>query len=309
METRQLRMFMTVAELLSFSRAADKLYISQSSLSYQITLLENELGVKLFVRNPRNVYLTPEGHLLLDYAAPLLQSVDEFYDALQNNTFSRENKRQSLKLALDRTEVRFEAFGIIDALSDFVVNHPNIAISMASYSADECLNLLEEKGLDVAFMILRHNEKLPALLKYHRLRSDQIVLVCKHDPELKTYADVLRKHPLLMCDNQPRGQSRLLRSLQCAGIEPKRKSVSSIAHSLILAQAGLGCIPIARSYFDTYPHHGLDFIPAPGDDNRIYYAAVWNKANTNPAMDSFFELIQTMGGGKNSVRLPAAQEP
>lgn len=61
----QLQYFATLARHLNFSRAAQTLYISQPTLSYQISELERELGTALFVRDKRRVYLTPAGAAIL----------------------------------------------------------------------------------------------------------------------------------------------------------------------------------------------------------------------------------------------------
>lgn len=89
MELRQLRYFVAVADTLNFSRAAESMFVSQSSLSKQISDLEQELGVLLFRRSKHNVELTEAGLLLMDEAkaillrseklAPLLQQADKVY--------------------------------------------------------------------------------------------------------------------------------------------------------------------------------------------------------------------------------------
>ena len=63
MNTTQLECFMEVANFLNFSRAAERLRITQPAVSHQINTLENELGVKLFHRTSKSVRLTQEGFL------------------------------------------------------------------------------------------------------------------------------------------------------------------------------------------------------------------------------------------------------
>lgn len=76
METRLLRYFMAVAEELHFSKAAEKLHISQPPLSQQIKKLEEELGAQLFIRHKRKVRMTEAGNILKDEAKKILRSIE-----------------------------------------------------------------------------------------------------------------------------------------------------------------------------------------------------------------------------------------
>jgi DNA-binding transcriptional LysR family regulator len=76
LDLRQLDAFVAVAEELHFGHAAARIHIAQSPLSRIIQKLESELGTPLFVRNNRNVRLTPAGEALLDGARELLELAD-----------------------------------------------------------------------------------------------------------------------------------------------------------------------------------------------------------------------------------------
>ena len=73
MNTTQLECFTAVANFLNFSRAAEHLRITQPAVSHQINALEDELGVKLFLRTSKSVRLTQEGYQFLQYAGEILK--------------------------------------------------------------------------------------------------------------------------------------------------------------------------------------------------------------------------------------------
>jgi DNA-binding transcriptional LysR family regulator len=91
MDLKQLRQFLAVAETLSFSRAAERLFMAPSPLSRSIQQLEAELGGRLFVRDTRNVELTPLGRELVPYARRAVRYLDALKrDMRQHVTGQRE---------------------------------------------------------------------------------------------------------------------------------------------------------------------------------------------------------------------------
>src|SRR5215217_9452528 len=89
MELRHLRYFVAVAEELHFRRAAERLHVAQPAISEQIRKLEQELGVRLFDRTPRNVALTVAGGALLDEARHVLRHAEVARQAAQTPASSR----------------------------------------------------------------------------------------------------------------------------------------------------------------------------------------------------------------------------
>ena len=82
MELRQLKTFTTIAQTLSFTKAADILGYAQSSVTTQIKLLEEEFNVKLFERLGKNIFLTPMGECLQIYAVKILKLTEEASEVL-----------------------------------------------------------------------------------------------------------------------------------------------------------------------------------------------------------------------------------
>ena len=77
MEIWQLRTFREVAETQNFTKASEKLYLTQSAVSHQIKALEEEFGVPLFIRGKRGVLLTDAGKIALEYAERILDEAEE----------------------------------------------------------------------------------------------------------------------------------------------------------------------------------------------------------------------------------------
>ena len=77
MELRVLRYFATSAREGSMTKAAEKLHVTQPTLSKQIKELEEELGQKLFIRGNYNIHLTPEGEILYKRALDILEIADQ----------------------------------------------------------------------------------------------------------------------------------------------------------------------------------------------------------------------------------------
>lgn len=283
MELKQLRYFLAVAEHLNFSRAAEALYISQPTLSYQIAELEKELGATLFQRNRRKVFLTPAGGALLPLASKTISSVQEIHTLAQRG-FPEEEGLRSLSIAFDNNEDHFETIGVTNLIGQFVTDHPEVELTMYQTDLDSCISQLENQSLDVAFLILRHNETLPPSLNSKTIHQDRLMLVTRKDPEIRSSVEALRKYPLVMAETHPRSLTRIVRCFENLGVDIHPISVDSIPVSFTYVHAGKGAIILPENYFQQHRYEDLIAFDIPSPAATLTHALVWNKARQNPCI-------------------------
>ncbi len=168
MELRQLKSFKTVANLLSFNKAAEQLHYAQSSISAQIQGLEEELGVQLFDRLGKRVQLTETGTLLFQYANKILDLVDETSSALTGD-----------KEPVGSLTVRIpETFGVHRLPAVLKVFHsmfPKVQLSFITCALEGLAKDLRKGVTDLAFLLA---ESISAPdLEVETLGFESVVLV------------------------------------------------------------------------------------------------------------------------------------
>ncbi|WP_433574780.1 LysR family transcriptional regulator [Nocardia brasiliensis] len=145
---RDLRYFVAVAEELSFTRAAEKLYISQPALSKQVRVLEQALGARLFRREHGGVELTAAGAALLAAARPLLRRWD---DAVEEVSAVAAESARLLRLGIITSLGRALYPTIID---HFIARLPGWRVELRSFGWADSTAGLRDRSSDVAFVWL-----------------------------------------------------------------------------------------------------------------------------------------------------------
>lgn len=146
MEFRQLKTFRAVADHSSFSRAAAKLHLAQSSVSAQIKLLERELGVKVFDRIGRRVLITDAGLKLYDYA----RRIDEMTDEIHSEMTGDRNVRGSLTI---RTPETLAALYMPRVVTRFYADNPKVKLNFINCSDRRLREELNSGRIDLAFLM------------------------------------------------------------------------------------------------------------------------------------------------------------
>lgn len=158
MELRQLKYFVTVATELNFSRAAEKLFITQGTLSQQIKQLEIELGSDLFERDSHSVILTEAGTELLGCARRTLDAAGECSQVVAD-------LRHGLTGTLNIGATESFSHLLKGTVKDFIRLYPGVRVNLMYATATYLMDRLRERRIDlmVSFKPMAANEDIEAV--------------------------------------------------------------------------------------------------------------------------------------------------
>ncbi|MGN1331584.1 MAG: LysR family transcriptional regulator [Lachnospiraceae bacterium] len=146
MEIRQLVTFIKVAQLQSFSKAAENLGYSQSAVTVQIRLLEEDLNTKLFDRIGKHITVTAQGQEFLTYAYSILNEINKAKLSLNDDT--------ELNKPLHIGTIESLCFSKLPPiLSYFRENYPKVAIRITTASPEELIEMMEHNQLDLIYIL------------------------------------------------------------------------------------------------------------------------------------------------------------
>ncbi len=243
---RQLRAFVTVGRLGSFTRAAHALHATQPALSAQVRDLEDSLGVRLFDRSTRSVTLTQAGKDLLPFVASVLSDISSVVDRARD--VARRNTGRVTVAALPSLSATLLP-GVVARLQR---GHPGVTVVIRDALAERTLSLLRADEVDLAVTSV----PLPdPQLQFTRLLTDRMVAVLPPNHPLAGAKAVrltdLLESPLILMDRD----SSVRRSVDtaCASIGRLAAPVfeaAFMATAIGLVRAGLGATLLPSSAAD-----------------------------------------------------------
>ncbi|TFW11445.1 LysR family transcriptional regulator [Massilia arenosa] len=297
-DIKQLKYFLAVAEEKSFSRAAERLHISQPPLSQQIMKLEAELGVRLFARTTRTFELTVAGKALMGEAADLLARLRMTIDTIRQ---------------IDRGEVGRLRVGIVGSamwgpiprmLEEFQTKFPRVTWTLHELGPTAQYEALRAKQIDVGFW---REPKMDAdELKHDNLRQELCFRenVCvavneRHPLAARAHIDLtdLAEEPFLTLALDKSAFPRYL--LQCcvaAGFEPRVYQEANEPQTLLaMVGAGLG-VTLVPETTGRVGWPGVVFVPirsnAPSANLYIAYPAL----DDAPVVRAFLNILSPSVG-------------
>lgn len=190
------RTFLYVANLRSFTKAAELLYISQSAVSQTIKKLENELNCNLFERTSHGLVLTEEGEELYLHVQKAMEELDRGENALSNMSSLRTGELQ-----IGATETSVRHF-ISPKIKEFKANNPNIRITFKGGNTSDLCIMLQNGEIEIAFLI----SPIPHSYQFHLTKildfQDIPVVSTEFAMDLSKIYDIseLINYPLITVD-------------------------------------------------------------------------------------------------------------
>ncbi|MDR1573821.1 MAG: LysR family transcriptional regulator [Clostridiales Family XIII bacterium] len=296
MKIEYLREFVVLSELLNFSLAAERLYLTQSGLSRHIALLEQYLGVQLLYRNTQSVFLTTAGLYFLERIKPLLKE----FDCLRENMLLQTRSADSV------FRIGLPQFGLNDYLGPvpalFRAKYPDVEIACFSGDPDQNIDALLRDAVDV--ILISHTPFANAeYLAFHDLFLEPLIAIMSDRHPLAGCAEIplskLAEETFFIVDSDY--YHSLWRNVRkcClqSGFEPKGPVKCSQLESVMIALRNNGGVTVLGNHLRRLASCGLTGVRLSGKECMRQQSFAYKIGNTNPFIPTFLQLFDAVGGG------------
>lgn len=249
MKLQQLRYLCETAnQNMNLSRAAKNLHTSQPAISKQIQLLEEELGVEIFLRSgKRIVKITPPGELIIQTATQMLRDADNLKKIAQEFT---DDANGTLTIATTHTQARY---ALPPVIKRFTERHPKVKLILRQGNPVQISSLVSSGEADIAIATeaIEHFQELIMLPCYEWNRC--VVVPPKH-PLLKLKQltlEAINEYPIITYDFAFTGRSKINQAFASRGLNPN-VVLTAIDSDVIktYVELGLGIGILANMAFD-----------------------------------------------------------
>ena len=286
MTTKQIDYCIELARTESFSRGAENMFVSQPTFSYQIKLLEEEVGFEIFVRNGKGATLTPAGEQFVTFLTNMREELKRAIEQGQN--FSSKYK-ENITISMS---VRQALYFLPEAIMEFEKEAPGTQITPRFQYGNSMDSFLKNES-DVVFALEEQTKQL-AGTTIHKLFKSHIYLICdKNDPlaskNLITDEDIYGR--TLMVGG---GSPALLRSVQQKLISSgKIAYFNSTDHDTTLTNIASGKgICLAPGFLND---HSGQFAWIPYDCVDTFSCVLCtHKADQRQSLDTFIKILQNL---------------
>ena len=282
MELSDLRIFKTVVETGSVSRAAEQLYRVPSNITARIQKLELELGKKLFIREKNRLRISPAGEQLFTYAKRILLLANEAIEQLNN-----EHPQGKLKLG---SMEAVAASRLSSVLMAYHTDYPKVTLELSTGPSGKLIDQIISGELDLALVADPiTDQRLDALPIY----SEKLVLVSDNAHQnIDAPKDLGLNPTILGFSSQCAYRTRLETWLKEQNIIATVVEISSYHTLLNCITAGMGTGLVPEKLLDLYPFKdGINVHSLPTHLQQTITHSVWRKDAIKPSLLAFNDFL------------------
>lgn len=291
MHIRQMRYFISVAELLSFTKAAERHCMAQTSMSQQIQEVERQLGELLLQRDHRSVSLTPAG---LTFLAEARRMVNLYEESVRKTHEAAAGSAGSLRIGFLGPNERLFLPRLI---RNFRRTWPTIDLGLVQGPPQELLVALREGSLDCAFTLPPPAAAGDAWESLVVHKSPIKVAMSRGHPlagKKKVSLEELEAEPFVSIDDAAYPGTRQRQLELCArhGFVPRIVSEQKTMESLLLmveAEIGIGLLPL---FLEAYTSPAVCFVDIADETEAIESLLLWPAAPENPALPLLLDCLR-----------------
>ena len=292
MDIQQMKTFITAARCLNFTEAANQLFISQPTLSRQITNMETELNMQLFIRRQKRVQLTPAGSFLYEKLSALY---DEYTDIIRLAQIKAAGYSDVFNIGiLDGHDVN-DLFP--DLMKTCFSKYPDIQISLTRGSFHALTDGLYNSSFDLIFTLLFDIDKKEQL-SFIKVKSmqDMIVMSGNHplaEKDAVSLKDLNHERIFLISpDDSSEAASRYLSCCHRLDVFPDFRYAPNLETEMLWVEAGLAMTLINGDNILAY-HPGLKTLPISEFENLpdTDLVAAWHSGSQKPFLKKFLKEL------------------
>lgn len=290
MELRHLKYFVTIVEHMNFSKAAEKLHISQPSLSNAIKSLESELGFQILERSTRNMRLTEGGEVLYRRAVHLLKEAEIVKKEMAE---VRQSGSGALFIGMIESAKHWVPKIIFEYTKEFpnmnlrlteVLSQQDVKTSLRNYETHAIITnqLIKEEDIEI---IPLYHEKFVLLLHENHPLADRLAITMND----------LSKEPLIITSEGFQTRKDILRAFELENIQPTIKyEIERFETALSFVSENLGFALIPENYLRGPQNYHIisKAIDSPTLERTVYLTYMKNRY-VSPAIHAFIHKMKT----------------
>lgn len=292
MDIEYIKRFITVAQCLNFSKAADMLFISQPTLSYSISSLEKKLGTQLLVRNTKTVQLTRAGEMFLPAATDIVERFQNIVNEIDTE----------LNLGSDALNIGYIGPAMDNMLSEWVKKfrkiNPNAKIHILRYSSTKVVEAFQNNAIHLGILYEMNLCNLTGL-KYRQVGNERfkVLLSAEHPLANRDRIDLkqLKDEPFLICERScsPNYYDKVFSICEKRGYEPKvSQTLGMVGDIYRVVGANLGVAIMSHSAARSYDAYNVKFVDIDDEEDLNNSVVMAWSSNLSPLARQFRDLTQ-----------------